>query len=172
MRLWPLLLIALTGLVAGAPAAQARTVTGGVVEIGAGAAGVTLGMSRAAVIERLGRPGYENQRYMGYGPDPGSATVSFDVYLSDVAEPPRVRMLGFWGDRFVLADGTRLFRRGAISRLRARYDERLRRVHDRRTDTRLYRLRTRRRGRLVWNDFMVDRFGSRALVTSAFILYP
>ena len=170
MRFVAVLGIALSTVALSASPAAAAIVTGGVVEIGRGAAGVRLGMTRAAVVEKLGEPVYENPRYLQYGPDE-SATTAFDVYLSETTGSP-VRMLGFWGDRFRLADGTRLFRRGAIRKLRERYGSRLKRSYDPFTDIRTYRLRSRYRGRLVWNDFNVDQFGSRARITSVLILYP
>lgn len=152
--------------VTGAPA---KTVRGGTVEVGRGAAGIYLGMTRQEVVDMLGRPREKGRFFLSYGP--AGADTSFDVYV-DGTKRRAVRMIGLWGREFVLPDGTRLFTRGALRRLKKVYGDRLRRVHYRRTDTRLHRLKTRYLGERVWTDFLVDRFRPNAKIRTIFILFP
>jgi hypothetical protein len=170
-RLAPLGLAA-CALIAAAPAAQAKTVRGGKIFVGEGAAGLALGMTKQQVKQQLGKPREQNPMFMAYGPR-DAANVSFDVYLENLAGDP-VRMLGIWGNRFVLSDGTSLFRAKdrPIPHLKKLYGKGLKKVHVRRTDDRLYRVKGRYRGRRVWTDFHVDKFGRDARVLSVFILYP
>ena len=158
---WALVLLA-------APPAPAKTVRGGTVEVGKGVAPIFLGMSRDRVKDILGKPRERNRFYSAYGPA-SSAEVSFDVYFDNSAN---TRMLGFWGRKFVLPDGTEIFRRGAVGKLKKIYGSRLVKKYNRRIDLRYYRVKSRYRGRRVWTDFNVARHASDARVLSAFILFP
>ena len=104
------------------------TVTAGPVTPDVGAAGITLGMTRAQVIAKLGKPVYQNLNgYMQYGPK--SLSSLFDVYLDTGVHPWRVRMLGISGRNFCLAGGGPcLLRPGGVGKLRARYDGALKTV--------------------------------------------
>lgn len=171
-RLAPLAL-AVCAAFAAAPVAEAKTVRGGKVFVGEGAAGVGLGMTKKQVEQQLGKPREQNPAFLAYGPE-SSAEVSFDLYLEKLAGKP-VRMIGLWGPKFVLSDGTKIFRRkggGIIPHLKGIYGKRLRKIHQKRVDQRLYRVKGRYRGRRTWTDFNVDKFGRDARVLSVFILYP
>jgi hypothetical protein len=172
MRRLATLGLAACALMALAPAVDAKVVRGGKVFVGEGAAGISLGMTKQQVKEQLGKPREQNPAFMGYGPK-NSAEVSFDVYLEGLAGKP-VRMIGLWGPRFKLPDGTSLFRAKdrPIPHLKKLYGKRLKKIHQKRVDQRLYRLKGEYRGRKTWTDFNVDKFGKDARVLSVFILYP
>lgn len=71
-----------------------------------GAAGIKLGMTRAQVIAKLGKPLFKNANgFMQYGND--KKGVLFDVYLDTSTHPQRVRLLGISGNRFCLAGAGR-----------------------------------------------------------------
>lgn len=103
-------------------------VTRGTVTPNVGAAGITLGMTRAQVVARLGKPVYQNLNgYMQYGPK--SLDSLFDVYLDTSVHPWRVRMLGVSGTGFCLAGGGPCLQRpGGVGKLRARYGKALKTV--------------------------------------------
>lgn len=107
-------------ILAGAAAARPALVTSGPVTPNVGAAGITLGMTRAQVIAKLGKPVYQNLNgYMQYGPK--NLSSLFDVYLDTSVHPWRVRMLGISGRYFCLAGGGPCMRRpGGVGRLKAR----------------------------------------------------
>ncbi len=147
--------------------ARAHAVTGGVIRPGHGAAGVTLGMTRADVVERLGRPSFENRLgFMQYG----QGDAMFDVYRASGRSAARVRMLGILGPGFRLADGNRVFAPAGLRRLRHRFGARLIRFRDE-DGAPGYRLPGRLRGRPVVTDFFVDRFGAHGRVLDIFIHY-
>lgn len=104
------------------------TTTGGTITPNVGAAGITLGMTRAQVIAKLGKPVYQNLNgYLQYGPK--SLNSLFDVYLDTSVHPWRVRMLGISGRNFCLAGGGPCLRRaGGTGKLRARYGKALKTV--------------------------------------------
>ena len=84
----------LAGATASASTPASKGVYGGLVTVGRGAAGVTLGMTRAQVIARLGRPlkergpmSYENLPPGKIGPN--TPHGEFDLYLAN----GRVRMI-------------------------------------------------------------------------------
>ena len=147
--------------------ARADAVTGGVIRPGHGAAGVSLGMTRADVVARLGRPSFENRLgFMQYG----SGGAMFDVYRASGRPGARVRMLGISGPGFRLADGNRVFAPAGLRRLRHRFGARLVRFRDE-DGAPGYRLRGRLRGRRVVTDFFVDRFGAHGRVLDIFVYY-
>jgi hypothetical protein len=137
-------LLLATTAVANAP--LTKGVYGGVIIVGRGAAGVRLGMTRAQVIARLGRPLKENEHgYMAYGNAPqGKVSPKiphglFDLYLTD----KRVRMLVISPHSgWRLSDGNHVFASGGIARLMHRYGHRLKptRIED---GERLYRITER-----------------------------
>lgn len=96
-------------------------VTHGTVTPGRGAAGITLGMTRAQVVAKLGRPTYTNANgFMQFGKE--SAGILFDVYLDVSTKPQRVRLLGIHGAGFCLAGGGPcLLQKGGVGKLRGRY---------------------------------------------------
>lgn len=156
----------LTLLLAGPRPADARGVTGGTINLGTGAASITLGISRSEVISRLGKPYYENRNgYMQYSNDFDKA--SFDVYLD--AETRTVDMLGIAGDDFVTAEGVRIFGKGGLRQLSGIYGNRLkpRKV---RMDP-LYRLFGEIDGRRTATDFFVERQSLSARVMQVFIRF-
>jgi hypothetical protein len=160
-----LLLAALAASGAFAAAPRTKGVTGGKIVVGRGAAGITLGMSRAQVIARLGRPFYENRHgYMQYG----RGDAMFDVYRSSGSKDSRVLMFGIAGSGFRLSDGNRIFARGGIARLRRRYGKRLKAVRLEDGEP-VYRIGGRLGGRKVFTELSVDRFGPRARVGNIFV---
>jgi hypothetical protein len=103
-------------------------VTSGPVTPNVGAAGITLGMTRAQVVAKLGKPVAQNLNgYMQYGPK--NLNSLFDVYLDTSVHPWRVRMLGISGRNFCLTGGGPCMRRaGGVGKLKARYDGALKTV--------------------------------------------
>jgi hypothetical protein len=158
-----------------APAASAtppltQGVYGGVIRVGRGAAGVTLGMTRAQVIARLGRPLKAfGDEYMAYeNLPPKNPHGLFDIYF----EQKRVRMLVISPHSgWRLADGIHIFASGSIGRLMHRFGHRLKptRIED---GERLYRITERYLGRTVWSEFYVARFGPKASVYGFDMLFP
>jgi hypothetical protein len=150
-----------------------KGVYGGVVIVGRGAAGVTLGMTRAQVIARLGRP-LKERGVMSYENLP-SGKISprtphgiFDLYLAN----GRVRMIVISPHSgWHLSDGTHIFGSGVIARLMHRYGRRLKptRIED---GERLYRITERYLGRTVWTEFYVEHFDANASVYGFDMLFP
>ncbi len=175
----PLLALAFSIALATPPRAHARApltqgVYGGVVTPGVGAGGIELGMRRAQVIAHLGRPfvdlGHEFMEYARSHPGDGSAKGEyreFDVYLHG----GRVGAIAIGNQPgFHLATGERVSGPGAISALRRRFGHRLKAVHG--LGGPLYRIVDRRRGKIVWTDFSIARFGPHAKITSIDIVWP
>ncbi|HST32856.1 MAG TPA: hypothetical protein VLJ80_04965 [Solirubrobacteraceae bacterium] len=175
----PLLALAFSIALAAPPRAHARApltdgVYVGVVTPGVGAGGIELGMSRAQVIARLGRPfvdlDHEFMEYARSHPGDGSARGEyreFDLYLRD----GRVTSIAIGNQPgFHLATGERVSGPGAISALRRRFGHRLKAVHG--LGGPLYRIVDRRRGKIVWTDFSTPRFGPHAKITSVDIVWP
>jgi hypothetical protein len=107
-------LAALAASLALAPAA-AGAVERGTIFVNRGAAGVTLGMTRAQVVARLGQPLYQNTHgYMQY-----SKNNLFDVYLNTATK--RVRLIGVSGARFCTSGGVCMFRAGGLAKLKMQY---------------------------------------------------
>jgi hypothetical protein len=167
--------VALVGGVTAAFAAPPVTegIYGGVVSVGRGAAGVTLGMTRAQVIARLGRPLSERgaMSYESYLPGKNSPRTPhgmFDLLLAN----GRVRMIVIsphYG--WHLSDGIHIFASGAIARLMHRFGRRLKptRIED---GERAYRITGRYLGRVVWTEFYVERFEADATVYGFDMLFP
>jgi hypothetical protein len=154
----------LGGATASASPPASKGIYGGLVTVGRGAAGITLGMTRAQVIARLGRP-LSERGPMSYENLPHGM---FDLYVAS----GRIRMIVIsphpgWH----LADGTHIFGKGVISRLMRRYGRRLKptRIED---GERLYRITERYLGRTVWTEFYVEHFRSNASVYGFDMLFP
>jgi hypothetical protein len=132
--------------VALASGAQARGITSGTITVGRGANGVTLGMTRQQVIDKLGRPLMENANgVMSYG----SGKTIFDIYRKFTH---RVKQFVIAGGNFKLSDGNRIFARGGLRRLKARYGKRLR-FHRFEDGSPYYEIVTHLNGHKVLTDF-------------------
>jgi hypothetical protein len=120
-------LAAFAALLAGlclVPAASARGPVNHIIDLGAGAGGISIFEKRADVVKTLGKPFYENANgYMQYEPDVTSTL--FDVYRTSGAKSSRVRLIGVADPRFKLADGTKIFARGGLRKLKAKVGTRL-----------------------------------------------
>jgi hypothetical protein len=98
------------------------TVGSGTITVNKGANGVTVGMTRAAVIAKLGKPIYQNKNgYLQYANDPNI----FDVYLNPAN---RVRLVSISGKHFCTTGGVCMFTNGALAKLKAQYGRRLKLV--------------------------------------------
>jgi hypothetical protein len=157
----------------GAVPAQAQPVTKGVytgvISVGRGAAGVTLGMTRAQVIRRLGRPFNENRNgYMEYSRNYSRGL--FEVYLT----AGKVRMIVADGkphSGWRLDDGNHVFDRGGWARLRRGYGRRLKLTRLDHVDW-AYRITSRLHGRTAWTDFSVWPLNSNGVVEGVTIVFP
>jgi hypothetical protein len=138
--------LALLAALALVPAATG-SVERGTVIVNRGGAGVTLGMTRAAVVDRLGTPLYQNTNgYMEY-----SRNNLFDVYLNTVTK--KVRLIGISGKRFCIAGaGVCMFTNGGVAKLETRYGSALKVVTEQ-DGTRSYEVRGRLGGRQVFTNF-------------------
>jgi hypothetical protein len=108
--------------------AAGAVVNAGSVTPNVGAAGIKLGMTRAQVIAKLGKPVYKNANgYMQFGNE--KKNVLFDVYLDTSTSPQRVRLLGISGRNFCLTGGGPcMLRPGGVGKLKARYGKALKTV--------------------------------------------
>jgi len=167
-------LVALLGCVtAFAAPPVTKGVYGGVIIVGRGAAGVTLGMTRAQVIARLGRPLKDHGAMSYENLPPGKISPKtphgiFDLYLAN----GRVRMIVISPHSgWHLSDGSHIFGSGVIAHLMHRYGRRLKptRIED---GERLYRITERYLGRTVWTEFYVAHFGPNASVYGFDMLFP
>jgi hypothetical protein len=106
--------------VASASGAAAKGIDSGRIVVGRGIAGVTLGMTRAQVIARLGQPIYENRNgYMQY-----SQLALMDVYVRE-GRPKHVDLVTAAGRRFCLPTEICSLQQGGLARLLALYGPRL-----------------------------------------------
>ncbi len=144
-----------------AASAAPAAVDGGTVQVNRGAAGITFGMRRSAVVDELGPPLYENQNgYMQY-----SENNIFDVYLNG---RNRVRQLGISGENFCLASGLCMFERNGVRKLRARFGERLKEVELESGETVLV-VRGRYNERRVFTSFSPTTLRGRGQIIQIFI---
>ena len=141
------------------------------ITVGHGANGVELGMSRAQVVKKLGRPTAENGLgTLSYGSD--SAHVIFDVYR--LLDPPHtVRQFVISSPRnshFLLQDGNRIFIKGGVRRLSDRYGKALT-FHRFDDGTPYYELVSKLHGKRVLTDFETDRRSLDAYVLDVFVVF-
>jgi hypothetical protein len=109
------LVVAAALVVVGAAAGSGRPIDSGRVEVGRGIHGITLGMTRAQVVARLGKPVYQNSNgYMQY-----SRRHLFDVYVR--GRPARVDLVSAAGPGFCLPGGICSMKKGSLELLFARY---------------------------------------------------
>jgi hypothetical protein len=108
------------------PGAASSVVTRATITVNRGATGVALGMTRAQVTARLGRPVGGNGNWLQYGPR-NKPWIVFDVYLDRSKQPARVRLIGLHGAGFCLPEpGPCLEQRGGVGKLKTRYGKALR----------------------------------------------
>jgi hypothetical protein len=150
-----------------APAATSAAVTKGTITPSRGAAGVTLGMTRAQVVAKLGAPLFENANgYMQYGPDTGPL---FDVYRDVFSHPSRVRLIGISGWNFCFPGGSPcLYRLGGVGELQAKYGARLK-IVTLESGEKVYRLSGRYRGCSTFTDISPARFKPGARLIMVFV---
>lgn len=126
------------------PAATAP-IDKGTVIVNRGAAGITLGMTRAAVVAKLGKPLYQNANgYMEY-----SKKNIFDIYLNTASN--RVRLIGISGPKFCTAKGVCMFKNGGLAKMKAQFGKSLKR-------------KTLESGEKTW--VIEGRFGARRVFTA------
>ncbi len=157
-----------TTSVAAAP--HAKGIYGGVIVVGRGVAGATLGMTRAQLIARLGAPVSEiPKRDLSYEAlPPKNPHGQFDISL----QGGRARMFTISPrSTWRLANGIYIFTSGAIARLMHYYGPRLKptRIED---GEHLYRITERYLGLTVWSEFYVEHFGPKASVYGFDLLFP
>ena len=164
----------LAGLVAVALAvapsvASARTITSGVITVGRGVNGVELGMTRAQVLAKLGRPNAENGLgTLSYGSD--RANIIFDIYR--LVDPPHTVhefvIASPHDSHFRLSDGNRIFTKGGLRRLAKHYGKALK-FHRFDDGSPYYELVTRFHGKTVKTAFPTNKRGLDAYVQDVFI---
>jgi len=104
-------------------------VTHGSITANRGANGVTLGMTRAQVIARLGRPVTQAGADLEYAPEPPNGGIGFSVILDGNTKSARARQIKIGGAGFCLAGGGPcLSAKGGFGKLRARYGTALKTV--------------------------------------------
>lgn len=146
-----MLIVAITTacVLAGLAGAAPRPIDSGLIRVGSGVEEVTLGMTRAQVVGRLGRPVYQNAAgYMQY-----SKRYLFDVYVRR-GNPRRADLISAAGPGFCLAGGICSMTKGSLKRLVARYGDRLKvELYPEDADDPDYVLRGRLHGRAVNTAF-------------------
>lgn len=120
MRKSAIVAVVASCLCAGLAGAAGRSIESGRIVVGEGVHGVTLGMTRAQVVARLGRPISQNAiGYMQY-----SKRHLFDVYVRS-GTPRRTDLISAAGPGFCLSGGICSLARGSLKRLVARFGPRL-----------------------------------------------
>jgi hypothetical protein len=159
--------LAFAGSLAAASLAASATpaaVSEGTIVVNRGAAGITLGMTRAAIVNELGKPVDKNQNgWMAFAPANGDAI--FDVYLNG---RNRARLIGVSGESFCLESGTCMLRRNGVRKLREEFGDRLKTVEIE-TGESVLALRGRHRGHRVFTSFSTSSLRPRARILMTFI---
>jgi hypothetical protein len=126
-----------------------ESIESGRIAVGRGVHGVTLGMTRAQVVARLGRPISQNAiGYMEY-----SQKNLFDVYVRR-GTPKRADLISVAGPGFCLSGGICSLTKGSLKRLVGRFGERLDvELYPEDADAPDYVIRSRFRGRTVNTAF-------------------
>jgi hypothetical protein len=120
MRLGLLVTVVASCVSTGLAGAAAQPIESGRIAVGRGVHGVTLGMTRAQVVARLGRPISQNAiGYMEY-----SEKHLFDVYVRR-GTPKRTDLISAAGPGFCLSGGICSLTKGSLKRLVGRFGERL-----------------------------------------------
>ncbi|MEA2178823.1 MAG: hypothetical protein QOG77_2120 [Solirubrobacteraceae bacterium] len=115
--------LSLLAVVALAPTAHATTIKSGTITPGRGLNGATLGMTRAEVIDQLGKPSYTNANGLLEYSSP-SADI-FDLFLGHRSDKLNLLQLAMHGSKFKLADGNAVYAKGGLKRLFRHYHKRL-----------------------------------------------
>jgi hypothetical protein len=150
-------------LCTGLAGAAAQSIESGRIVVGRGVHGVTLGMTRAQVVARLGRPISQNAiGYMQY-----SKKHLFDVYVRS-GSPKRTDLISAAGPGFCLSGGLCSLTKGSLNRLVARFGSRLKvELYPEDADAPDYVLRSRFRGRPVNTAFS----HGRGQIVQVYIVY-
>ena len=120
MRLALLVTVVASCVSAALAGATAQPIESGRIMVGRGVRGVTLGMTRAQVVARLGRPISQNAiGYMEY-----SRKHLFDVYVRR-GTPKRTDLISAAGPGFCLSGGICSLTEGSLKRLVGRFGARL-----------------------------------------------
>ncbi len=146
------------------PDAAGAVVEHGTIRVNRGGAGVTLGMTRAQVLARLGKPVYKNSHgYLQY-----ARTNLFDVYLDTGTTPDRVRLIGISGPKYCFPSGFCMMDKGAVGKLKTLYGGAVKviRLED---GERVYRVTGSYRGCAVFTDFTPLRFRATSRLIQIFI---
>ncbi len=148
------------------PAGAAAIVEKGKFTPGKGARGVQIGMTKAQVLAKLGKPVYQNTYgYMQY-----AKKNLFDVYLDTSVSPKRVRMIGISGPKFCLAGaGFCMYDKGAIGKLKQHYGSDLV-LTQLESGEDVYRLTRTINGCATYTDFSPSKPGNSAKIIQVFIL--
>ena len=143
LRVLALCLLVLLAL----PAAAAASVEQGTISPNRGAAGITLGLTRAQVVAKLGKPLYENSYgYMQY-----SRNNLFDLYRRGGV----VDLIGISGPKFCLKGGICVLKR-VVPKLKAKFGSRLAFEESTEDGTQAWIVHGRYLGRGVFTSFEVD----------------
>jgi hypothetical protein len=163
MRKAPLL-AALAALPA-APA-QATLIDHGTITVNQGVNRATVGMTRAQVVDVLGRPEYTNANGLLEYSDPTEGQI-FDIFLGRRSHRVNGIQIAYPGG-FKLQDGNRIFKRGAVRRLFHTYGAR---VHPNPISqgTRSYSVNGRFHGRKVSTTFSVTKYRRSARALEVFV---
>src|SRR3954449_5835783 len=120
MRLALLVAVVASCVSAALAGSAAQPIESGRIAVGKGVHGVTLGMTRAQVVARLGRPISQNAiGYMEY-----SRKNLFDVYVRR-GTPKRADLISAAGPGFCLPEGICSLSKGSVKRLVGRFGARL-----------------------------------------------
>jgi hypothetical protein len=113
----------MVALPASAPGALARgeAINAATFNVNRGAAGVTLGITRAQVVAKLGQPLSQS---LGGAMTYATGSRIFDIYL-DQGSPRRVRMIILSGKHYCTASGICMFTAGGVGDLMDQFGSRL-----------------------------------------------